>query len=250
MPIAGLGLHFIIAIVCAIHAIRSQQPMYWLFILFAFPVLGSVVYIVTIYLPSSRLQRGARQAVNAAAKLIDPEREVREAKQAFDDAPTAQNQMRYAQALLEAGDAQQAAQRYEACLKGPFATDSEILFGVARAYVECQRAHDAMPYLEKLQREHPQYRPEAVGILLGRACAGVGDHAQAQRAFEAGIERFGTYQTMAEFTIWAYTQGNTALAARYADELRKIESRWNPMARQLNAAVARRLATARQRAGQ
>lgn len=38
MPIAGLGLHFIIALVCAVHAIRSQQPMYWLFILFAFPV--------------------------------------------------------------------------------------------------------------------------------------------------------------------------------------------------------------------
>lgn len=249
MPIAGLGLHFIIALVCAVHAIRSQQSMYWLFILFAFPVLGSIAYIVAIYLPSSRFRRGARLAVNAAAKLMDPQREVREARQALDDAPTAQNQMRYAAALLEAGDAQAAAQAYEACLKGPFATDREIIFGAARAYVECGRAGDALTYLEPLRLDNPQFRPEAVGVLMARAFAGVGRHDEAQQMFETCVERFGTYQSMAEWTIWACERGDASLASRYSAELTKIESRWNAMARQLNADVSRRLAAARQHSG-
>jgi len=43
MPFAGLGLHVMIAVLCAIHAIRNRQQMYWIFILFAFPLLGSLV---------------------------------------------------------------------------------------------------------------------------------------------------------------------------------------------------------------
>ena len=43
MPIFGLGLHILIAIFFAIHAIRTGREMYWLLILFMFPLLGSIV---------------------------------------------------------------------------------------------------------------------------------------------------------------------------------------------------------------
>jgi hypothetical protein len=103
MPFAGLGIVYLaLAITCAIHAVRSGQPMYWLFVVFAFPLLGSVIYIFAVWLPRSRLERGAMKAVSAAVHAIDPTREVREARADFDDAPTAQNQMRLAAALLEA----------------------------------------------------------------------------------------------------------------------------------------------------
>ena len=48
MPFAGLGLHVVLAIICAIHVVRSGQPLYWLFILFSFPLLGSLVYFLVI----------------------------------------------------------------------------------------------------------------------------------------------------------------------------------------------------------
>lgn len=43
MPIIGLGLHVLIAIYFAAHAVRTGQDKYWLWILFAFPLLGSLV---------------------------------------------------------------------------------------------------------------------------------------------------------------------------------------------------------------
>ncbi len=76
MPIAGLGLHVLLAIICAIHVVRTRQQLYWLFILFAFPLLGSIVYFFAIYLPNSRLEHQAMKAVSAAAKALYPTREV------------------------------------------------------------------------------------------------------------------------------------------------------------------------------
>ena len=46
MPLIGLGLHFLIAIFFAIHAVRNRRQLYWLLILFSFPLLGSLAYFV------------------------------------------------------------------------------------------------------------------------------------------------------------------------------------------------------------
>lgn len=245
MPFAGLGLHVILALFCAIHVVRTRQQLYWLFILFAFPLLGSIVYFFAVYLPNSRLERGAMKAVSAAAKAIDPMREVREARAAFEDTPTAQNQMRLASALLAVGDAQGAAQQYEVCLQGPFASDAEIRFGAARAFVECQRYQDALRYLEPLRQEKPDFRPEPVSLLIARALAGVSRNAEARQEFESAVQKFGTYEAKAEYAIWAYAAGDTSTSARLSEELEKIASRWSPLTRELNEPVARRLAAAR-----
>ena len=108
MPIFGLGLHILIAIFFAIHAIRTGRELYWLVILLMFPLLGSIVYFAAVFLPQSRLQHGARKAGAAIQKSLDPGRELRDARDAFDLTPTAHNQMRLAAALLDAGEIAQA----------------------------------------------------------------------------------------------------------------------------------------------
>ena len=245
MPFAGLGLHVVIAVLCAIHAMRTRQQMYWLFILFAFPLLGSLVYFFAIFLPNSRLERGAMKAVSAAAKAIDPLREVREARAALEDAPTAQNQMRLAAALLEMGNAAEAAQQYQSCLQGPFASDPDIRLGAARSFVECQRYADALRYLEPLRAERPEFRAEPVSLLMARSYAATARGAEARAEFESAVSKFGTYESKAEYAIWAYAVGDVSSADKLFVELDKISSRWNSLTRELNESVARRLAAAR-----
>jgi hypothetical protein len=247
MPFAGIGLHVIVALICAIHAVRRGQPIYWLFILFAFPLLGSVVYIFAVWIPQSRLQHGASRAVSAAVKVIDPSREVREARAAYDETPTAQNQMRLAAALLAIGQPEEAAQRYEACLSGPFASDPEIRLGAARAYAACGRFADVLRFVEPLRREHPVFKQQDVSLLLARGWAGTGRNDEARAEFAAAAERFGTYEAKAEYAIWAYEHGEPGLADGLNTELEKIAARWNTLARDLNAPVAKRLRAARGR---
>jgi hypothetical protein len=244
MPFAGLGLHILIALLCAVHAIRTGQQLYWLFILFAFPLLGSLVYFFAIYLPNSRLERGAFKAVTAAARALDPTKEVRAAREEYEHTPTAQNQMRLAQAQLEVGQAEEAATLYESGLRGPFASDADMRLGAARAFTECQRYSDALPHIEALQSTRPDYRPDTMMLLHAKCLAGTSQSAAAREAFERAIDRFGTFEAYAEYEIWALAIGDAATAARLQTQIDKITSRWNGMNRDLNDAVHRRLMAA------
>jgi hypothetical protein len=243
MPLIG-GLHILIALFCAVHVVRSGQQLYWLFILFAFPLLGSAVYFFAVYLPNSRLERGAMKAVSSAARALDPGRDVREARAAFDTSPSAQNQMRLAGALLEAGEPAEAAQLYEGALKGPFASDADLRFGAARAYVECQRYAAALPHLQALKADRPDYRPDQVLLLLARCYAGTSRAAEAREAFEEAVRRFGSFEAHAEYSIWALATGDAATAARLQTEIDRQVKHWNPVSRELNEPVMRRLKAA------
>ncbi|MBA5605179.1 hypothetical protein H3H36_07375 [Duganella sp. FT3S] len=244
MAIFGIGLHVLVALFFAVHVIRSGQQMYWLLILFSFPMLGSIVYFVAIYLPNSRLDHGARKVVAAAARSLDPTRELREARAAFDYTPTAQNQMRLAAAQLEAGDADGATASYEACLQGPFAGDLEIRYGAARANVASKRAQAAVGHLELIRQRDPNFRAEQVSLLLAQALAGAGRQDEAKAEFEFALARFGSFAARAEFAIWAATTGDAALARELYPELDRTMARWNGATRDMNAALIRRLNSA------
>ncbi|GAA0769072.1 hypothetical protein LRH25_03085 [Ideonella azotifigens] len=246
MPFAGLGLHILLALFCAYHVVRSGQQLYWLFILFAFPLLGSLVYLFAVYLPNSRLERGAMRAVSAAARALDPTREVREARARLEETPTAQNQMRLAAALLDNEQAEEAAKLYEACLKGPFASDLEIKFGAARAFTECQRYPEALAHLADIRQRDAGFRRDQVALLTARCLAGTARASEARSEFENAVTTHGTFEAYAEYMIWTLAIGDASTAARLQTELDKITQRWNKMARELNEPIMRRLRAAQQ----
>ena len=241
MPFAGLGLHLLVAVFFAVHALRSGQNMYWLIILFSFPLLGSVVYFLVVYLPNSRLERGARKAVARAARVLDPGRELREARAALDDTPTAQNQMRLAAALLEAGQPDEAVSQYQACLKGPFANDPEIRFGATRALLAAGHAAGAAGHLQFIRGVQADYRAEAVALLLADVLSTAGRSQEARAEYESAIQRFGSFETKAEYLIWALACGERELAGRLQQEVQRATQRWNRHTRELNQPLLARL---------
>ncbi|MDR0776364.1 MAG: hypothetical protein LBE81_06970 [Azonexus sp.] len=250
MPFIGLGLHILIALYFGIHAIRSGQNLYWLFVLFSFPLLGSVVYFFAIYLPDSRLQQGAKKAVVSAAKALNPGRELRDAQAAFDYTPTAQNQMRLAAALLKAGQAEEAAANYEACLTGPFANDSGIRFEAVCAHVESGNFVRAIELLELMRKMQPEFRAEQVSLLLARSLSQAGRSMEAKAEFESALARFGSFETKAECLIWALLANEKGLAAHLQVEVQRTTDHWNRQTRDLNRPVLRRLEAAYEQARQ
>jgi hypothetical protein len=166
MRIFGISLYVIIALFFAVHAVRTQQNMYWLLILFLFPGLGSAVYFFVIYLPSLRQSRGARAATRTISQLVDPNRAVREARTDFDRAPTVAHRMRLGAALLDAGNAAEALEHYQAAVSGPFASDPALLQGLARAQFASGNASATQDTLEKLFAANPLARQQPEPALL------------------------------------------------------------------------------------
>ena len=246
MPYIGASLHIIIAIFFAIHAIRNRHEIYWLMILFLFPLFGSIVYFIAVYLPDSRLQHGVRKVTVSAIKSLDTGRDLREALHAFELTPSAQNQMRLAAAYLDSGDPQQAAQQYEACLKGPFSNEREILFGAAKARLENDQAALALELLIKIRNLHPEFRKEAITLLFALVYAKLGNTEEARIEFTNAVTHYGSVEAYAEYAIWALSIGDQATADAQQIELEKKQRYWNsanhamykPIMKKLNAAFS------------
>jgi hypothetical protein len=244
VTIVGISIYLILAVLCAVHAVRSGQQLYWLFILFSFPLLGSMIYFMVIYLPNSGFEYGARRAVKAATRVLDPQRELRDARAMFGQTPTAQNQMRLAAALLAAGHAEEAATNYEACLRGPLAADMEIRLGAARAFTGSGRYSEAIAHLETMRRANHDFRPEPVAVLLARSYAGVGRNDEAKAEFESALTRFGSFEVRGEYAIFALNTGDDATASRLEAEIEQAKPGWSALSREANEPVLRRLKAA------
>ncbi len=241
MPFIGLGLHLIVAIFFAIHAVRTGRQMYWLLILFSFPLLGSLVYFAAVFLPHSRLERHARLAGHALQKKLDPGRDVREARQAFDLTPTAHNRMRLAAALLEAGETAEAVAQFDACLQGPFAGDAEVILGAARANLANGQPEATVALLAPLQEKQPGYRPEETGLVLGRAYAAMGRQIDAGARFTAVAERFGSIEARVELALWALANRDEAVAQRELKEIAHARRHMTKTTLDLHRELLRRL---------
>ena len=237
MPFVGLGLHVLIALFFAVHAMRHGKQMYWLIILFSFPLLGSVVYFVVEYLPASRMQRTAGKVANAAIGFIDPEREYRAATEAYDLAPTAQNKLRLAKAALDKGQAADAVGHYRDALKGPLSSDPELQFGLASALLAAggpASGREALQALQALRATRDDYRKDEVAVLTARALAADGRQAEAREAFEAALSQYNTVETRARYIAWLAEQGDATGAQRHWNELQQAARHWNSHARSVN----------------
>ena len=210
MSYFGIGLHIVVAMYFAVHAVRSQQNMYWLMILFAFPMLGSVVYFFAIYMPSVRHSRGARMATRAVTQLVDPNRAVREARMDFDRAPTVEHRMRLGAALLVSGKAQEALEHYKTAVDGPFATDPALLLGFAQAQFANLDYAAARATLSNLFVHAPRARqqPEPA-LLFARTLAAV-DAPDTRTAFEQALACANDAAARCLFADWLARQANEA----------------------------------------
>ena len=244
MPFLGLGLHILVALYFAIHAVRSGRELYWLILLFSFPMLGSAVYFFAIFLPQSRLERTIGKAGKAVIASLNPGRALREAQNAFDLTPTAYNQTRLAKAMLDAGMNAQAVAQFDACLGGPFANDPDIIFDAAQARLANGQHDDAIGALLGLQKGTPSFRPEQVSVLLARAYASAGKHAEAGQEFASTVQRFTGIEARVEYALWALSRRDAVIAQEQLKELDHSRKHMNKYTRSLHDDLFKRLDSA------
>ncbi len=248
MPFLGLGLHVIVALFFAIHAVRTGRELYWLVILFMFPLLGSVVYFAVVFLPDARLRRGVRRAGAVIERAVQPGRPVRDARAAFELTPTAANRVQLAQSLLATGEPEKIAEavsHYDACLSGPFAGDAEILLGAARARLANTQPAQAIGILVTLRAAQPGFRQEQVALALAEAYDAAGRGAEAGVEYEALVDRFGSIEARAGLALWALANGRADLARREMAELDLVRRHMARHTKQQYQSLFRRLDAAR-----
>lgn len=239
MPLVGLGLHFLVALFFAVHVVRTGREMYWVIILFTLPLLGCLVYLFAVYLPQSRLERGVNKVARSTLQVLDPERELREAEDAFELSPSAQNEWRLAAALLERGHGAEANRHFDALLRGPLGHDLELRLAGARAKLQCGEAARAIDLASQIREKQPDFRQEDVSLLIARALAASGRNDQAQQEFTHAVEQFGTVEARAAYAVFAATSGDVATARVLREQIERDSRHWNRHAREINRPLMR-----------
>ncbi|NVJ97042.1 MAG: tetratricopeptide repeat protein [Alphaproteobacteria bacterium] len=169
MPLFILSL--LVQLYCAYHVVSTGRDKYWLFIIIIAPGIGSAVYIITQVLPDAGNSRTAGNLKKGAVKILDPQRELREAHQAFDMVESTENRLRLADALMTLEKWEEAEPHVQSALMGAHRHDPHILMRLARIKLELGQPTQTVQLLDLLQEKNKDFHSQEGHLLYSRGLA-------------------------------------------------------------------------------
>ena len=162
-------------IACAVHAVRTGRPYYWIWIILATSYLGVIIYVIAEVVPELRNSPRSRQAATRVLHTIDPERRRREIRQRLDVADTIDNRRALAEECMRLGDYGNAIELYRSVLKGMYATDAGFLIGLAQAQANKGDFDGARETLDTLFSTNANFRSADAELLRARVLEARGE---------------------------------------------------------------------------
>lgn len=229
LPAFGLSLLFSIAL--CVHAVRTGQQTYWLFIILLLPTVGALVYLAAVVVPSLAAGPAARRLGQGAREALDPTREYREATAACAETPTVHNQMRLARAAAALSRHDEAQALYGQAAQGIHAEDPALLMGRATALIELGRFAEALALLDLMGQDNDKGRTPAAALALGRAYEGLGRMGEADTAYQWAAGRLPGLEGLGRYATFLARTGHREEAAEAVNEMDRRIAEANPVFR-------------------
>jgi len=166
------------------HVFKTGRPYWWAFVILSFPIVGCIVYYFVEVFPGSREHSAANRATRDIARAFNPDKELKQRMEAVEVAPTVDNKVALAQELLRFDRAQEAVELYREARSGPHASDPDLAFGLAQAYLGAGDFAHARDVVDELQARDRKFRENDVALVRARALEGLGDDMSALQAYE------------------------------------------------------------------
>jgi hypothetical protein len=220
MPFIG-GLHLIIAIGLAIHAMKTGRPYYWLFILLFVPALGSIAYVIFEIVPEMAKSRRAQKVSNDIGDLLDPDREWRRRSEAVALTGTVQAKRELADECERKGMWEDAIKLYRECAQGMFADDPAILFGLARAELGAGDAAGAQATLERLRDAHPKLQNQEAHLLYARSLEAQDRLKEAEEEYQSLAGYYAGFEARTRYGLLLLRRGEIERARSQFEDVVK-----------------------------
>ena len=151
-----------------VHVIRTGRNGLWMLAIGLLPGVGSLAYIVVELIPDLLRGRTAKRAGRGVRRMLDPDRNLRQASTAVEISGNVDARRRLAEELFERGQYGDAITTYQAGLKGIFEHDPPLLLGLAKAQFAQHDHAGTRATLERLRRENPDFNSVDAGLLYAR----------------------------------------------------------------------------------
>jgi hypothetical protein len=233
--IAYLGI-IGLQIICIVHVIRTGRSQLWLMALMFLPVASALAYLIVEILPGLRGNRHVRTVQAKAIQALDPEREVRAARDALDLADTAANNLRLADALAELGRHAEAVPLYRASIgKTVGDVDPRTQMKLAAALFESGLGAEALELLDTVPEPLGQSERDRKQLLRAKLLEHLGRKDEALKLYEDVVTRMPGEEARCRYAALLLDQGWDRKAMKVLEE---VEKRMKRLDRQQRAADA------------
>ena len=223
-----------IQVMLVIDVIRNGRNQLWIMALMFLPGPSTIAYLVIEVYPRLQGNRHVRTARAKAVAAIDPEREVRAARDALDLADTAANRIRLADALAELGRHGEALPLLrEAIERGPL--DMRTGEKLARAQFETGDAASALTTLDANPPATAQGDKDRQALLRARILEALNRKEEALALYADLVTRLPGEEGRCRYAALLLDQGWEKKARVVLEE---VEARMKRLDRQQRAAEA------------
>jgi len=207
-----IALSILIQILCAVHCVRGGRNQMWLMVIIFLSIPGCLAYAFFEILPELAGRREVRAVKAAAVKVIDPERDLRAAREALDTAETAANHSATADALVALGRWSEAIPHYEAAEAKAPGPDRGIRLKRAAACFEAGLHDRARDLLDTLPPSGSPSENDRAALLLARLLEESGESDRALAIYADVGERLPGAEAQCRHAAVLITQGRCAEA--------------------------------------
>jgi len=203
-------------VVCAIHVLRNRREYWWLFAIFFFPLIGSIIYFFYEMYPDIRRGGAAalipRDAGSHSEKKKPSKRLLRRLEEDLAYTDTIENRKRLADAYLQAGMASESVEAYRPCLQGMYKDDPSILWGFARAVFEDGSCEETIKALDALARTGNKDYDSERELLRARALEEMERIDEALVVYESLAEAFSGEEARCRYGLLLQRSGQEQMA--------------------------------------
>lgn len=164
-------LIFSLAIQAALiaHCIRTGRNLMWIWAIALIPLAGPLAYIVVELLPALFRGDAARRTRKGMQRVIDPDRELRQASAQVNLTGDVESRKRLGEQLFDRGQYTEGAQAFSGGLNGIFEHDPTLLLGLARCQFALGQFSAARESLDRLILNNPEFRSAEGHLLYARS---------------------------------------------------------------------------------
>jgi hypothetical protein len=188
MPIFILTI--IVQIALVVHVMKTGRNTMWIWAIVMLPAIGAIAYFFVEILPSLMQTRTGWQAKKGLEKLVNPNRDFKQASNNFEVVDTVENSSRLAAEYLEKGEYAEAKALYDKCLTGLYENDPDLLYARAQAEYGLEQYAETKHTLDTLIKENPQYKNVDAHLLYAKTLVKLGNNDLALKELEVLNETY------------------------------------------------------------
>jgi hypothetical protein len=223
MPIIGLSI--VIQILCAVHCVRNNRNSMWLMVIIFLSIPGCLAYAIFEIFPAYAGRREVRAAKAVAIRKLDPQRDLRAAREALDLADTAANRIKLGDALVELETWAEAIDHFRRALGKTAGSDRGTQLKLARAELAAGRVREAREHLESLPESGSPSENDRASLLLAQAMEECGDRDRALELYTEVGNRLPGGEAQCRAAALLIAMGRPGEAQAALEEVERILKR-------------------------